>query len=161
MFFSSHEGGLDQKGRVSIPASFRAALGGANKVYLMPALDKSGCLEGGGEELLQYYRAIFARMAPGNPKRASFRAAVFSNIVELGFDSTGRIVLPKSLIEAAGLTDRVLFAGHDDRFQVWDPDRFAAYADKARDEAAENLSDLDEPFFEALQAGDIRTGGRP
>ena len=51
VFVSTYESAIDAKGRVSIPASFRAALGGGNRIFLWSALDGSGCLEGGGEDL--------------------------------------------------------------------------------------------------------------
>mgnify|MGYP005838671537 CR=1 FL=1 len=52
VFVSTYETSLDAKGRVSVPAPFRAALAGGNRIFLWPAIDGSGCLEGGGDELI-------------------------------------------------------------------------------------------------------------
>lgn len=41
VFVSTYESAIDAKGRVSIPASFRAALGGGNRIFLWSALDGS------------------------------------------------------------------------------------------------------------------------
>mgnify|MGYP003649923243 CR=1 FL=1 len=51
MFFSTFDTALDAKGRVSVPSTFRSALGGGNRIFIWPAVDGSGALEGGGEEL--------------------------------------------------------------------------------------------------------------
>ncbi|MFT5931385.1 MAG: MraZ protein, partial [Hyphomonas sp.] len=42
MFVSTYESAIDVKGRVSIPAPFRAALGGGTRIFLWQALDGSG-----------------------------------------------------------------------------------------------------------------------
>ena len=77
MFFSTYEGAIDAKGRVSVPASFRAALGGGVRVYVWPSFDGRGCLEAGGEALMQDYRQILARMSPHDPAREAIAHAVF------------------------------------------------------------------------------------
>lgn len=159
MFFSSYEGGLDAKGRVSVPASFRAALGSESKVYVYPAVDGSGCLEGGGEALMSHNRAIISRMSPGDPVYRGYRHSFFTRSAELALDANGRITLPRHLIEHAGITDRVIFAGADDRFQIWEPARFAAHDAQMAEIAAANQDKLAQPFFDALAAGDIRPGG--
>jgi len=56
VFFSTYEGAIDAKGRVSIPAPFRAALGGNTRVFIWVAPDGSGALEGGGEALMELYK---------------------------------------------------------------------------------------------------------
>ena len=72
MFVSTYETAIDAKGRVSVPAPFRAALSGGSRVFLWPAIDGSGCLEGGGDELMSIYRQTLARMAPNDPNRRAF-----------------------------------------------------------------------------------------
>jgi MraZ protein len=152
MFNSSFEGGIDAKGRVSIPASFRAALGTEQKVHVYPAVDGSGCLEGGGEALMALNRAILARMNPVDPVTHSFKHSIFSRSFDLPLDSTGRISLPKALMDLGGFSDRVVFAGLDDRFQIWDPARYEAYSARMTQLAQENTHRLADPFREVIDA---------
>lgn len=152
MFNSSFEGGIDAKGRVSIPAAFRAALGTEQKVYVYPAIDGSGCLEGGGEALMALNRAILSRMNPADPVTHGFKHAIFSRSFELALDSTGRISLPKGMMDLGGFRERVVFAGLDDRFQIWDPERYDAYSARMAQLAQENTHRLADPFREVIQA---------
>jgi MraZ protein len=44
---------------------------------------------------------------------------------DVTFDGQGRIGIPRSLIEHAGVTDRALIIGVLDRIEIWNPDVFA------------------------------------
>ncbi|MCA8902408.1 MAG: division/cell wall cluster transcriptional repressor MraZ [Hyphomonas sp.] len=127
MFVSTYESAIDAKGRVSIPAPFRAALGGGNRIFLWPALDGSGCLEGGGEALMAMYRATLTRLPPQSKVRKALVTRIIAGSADLKMDETGRIKLPDELCKAAGLTDRITFAGNMDSFQIWNPERHAAF----------------------------------
>ena len=126
MFVSTYESAIDAKGRVSIPAPFRAALGGGTRIFLWPALDGSGCLEGGGEALMAMYRATLTRLAPQSEVRKALVTRIIAGSADLKMDETGRIKLPEDLCKAADLTDRIKFAGNIDSFQIWNPEKHAA-----------------------------------
>lgn len=153
VFISTYESAIDAKGRVSIPASFRAALGGGNRVFLWQALDGSGCLEGGGEALMAMYRATLMRLPPQSPARKALVTRIIAGSADLKMDDTGRIKLTDDLMKAAGLTDRVKFAGNIDSFQIWNPDRHAEHFDEMGDEAAkeDTLEALGNAYNEVLR----------
>lgn len=155
MFVSTHETSLDSKGRVSVPASFRTALGGTPRVFLWPASDGSPCLEGGGEELMATYRQTLARMSPNDPARRAFMHAIFTRSADLKMDDTGRISIPKKLLDAAGIEKKLIFAGSLDRFHVWDPARFEAFDAQMGDQLTESQDAINAPFQAALAAGGI------
>lgn len=155
MFISTYETALDAKGRVSVPASFRAALGGGSRLFVWPAMDGSGCLEGGGDELMAVYRQTLARMAPTDPHRRAFMHAIFTKSADLKMDDTGRITLPAHLLEAAGIEKKLVFAGAFDRFHIWEPSRFHAFDQKMAQAALNNQSALDEPFQKAMASGNL------
>jgi MraZ protein len=162
VFVSSYETALDAKGRVSVPASFRAALGGGSRIFLWPAMDGSGCLEGGGDELMAVYRQTLARMAPNDPNRRAFMHAIFTKSADLKMDDTGRISIPGALLEAAGITKKLVFAGSFDRFHIWDPSRYHAFDEEMAQTAQDNQGALAEPFAQAMAAGGLpglATGG--
>ena len=50
-------------------------------------------------------------------------------------DKEGRISLPESLVQHAGLTDTVAFMGLGRTFQIWEPAAAAARLTTARDRA--------------------------
>ena len=50
---------------------------------------------------------------------------------ELPFDGEGRIVLPSTLAETAGIEDKATFVGRGSRFQIWAPEIFEEHQRKA------------------------------
>ena len=155
MFVSTHETSLDSKGRVSVPASFRHALAGCQRVFLWPSSNGLPCLEGGGEALMSTYRQTLARMSPNDPARRAFMHAIFTRAADLKLDDTGRITIPKTLLSAAGIEKEMVFAGGLDRFHVWEPGRFAAYDAEMDAQLKASQDALDAPFQAALAAGGI------
>lgn len=153
MFVSTYESAIDAKGRVSIPAPFRAALGGGTRIFLWPALDGSGCLEGGGEALMALYRAMLTRLPPQSKVRKALVTRIIAGAADLKMDDTGRIKLPEELCKAAGLTDRITFAGNMDSFQIWNPERHATFNAEMEKTAAEpeTLDALGEAYGEVLR----------
>jgi MraZ protein len=127
VFFSTYEGAIDAKGRVSIPAPFRAALGGNSRVFIWIAPDGSGALEGGGEALMELYAETLAELPLQSPVREAFVTAVIAGSADLKIDDTGRIKLPDDFCAAAGLTERIRFTGAIESFKIWDPARFDAH----------------------------------
>ncbi len=156
MFVSTHEACLDSKGRVSVPAPFRHALGGGARIFLWPAADGSPCLEGGGEELMATYRQTLARMSPTDPARRAFMHAIFTRAADMKMDDTGRITIPTKLLSLAGIEKTLVFAGSLDRFHVWEPSRYAAFDAEVDDQLKDCQNAIDAPFQAALAAGGIR-----
>jgi len=118
---------LDAKGRVSIPASFRAVLmrDGFDGLYCYPSFDRPA-LDAGGNALLAEIEALIARYSPYSEEREQFSAALYSTSEILKIDGEGRVVLPESLKAHAQIADAVMFAGLGHKFQIWEPDRFRA-----------------------------------
>lgn len=132
-FVSTYVNKIDRKGRVSIPAEFRAVLTRRNSAMLLlyPAL-YAQALEGAGEELLSDIMRKADSLAPMSAERDDFLDAVMPNIERLSFDSEGRVMLPESLIAYANLSERAAFVGRGPNFQVWNPDVWAERANDAR-----------------------------
>lgn len=140
VFTGTHVNGLDAKGRVSSPADFRAQAiqEGLEGVYVWPAMDGRR-LDGCGAELMGRYEQLLRQSdpvdGPTNPTVNTIlaRARVFK------FDATGRITVPKKLVDFAGLGDQAVFVGRGDRFEIWSVDGWdtqsAAESEAALDEA--------------------------
>jgi MraZ protein len=118
---------LDAKGRVSIPASFRAVLArdGFEGLYCYPALDRPA-LDAGGNALIEEIDTLIARFAPYSEEREQFSTALFGTSEVLKTDGEGRVALTEPLKAHAGIRDEVTFAGLGHKFQIWEPGRFRA-----------------------------------
>jgi len=126
-FVSHYTLRLDAKGRVSIPAPFRAVLArdGFDGLYCYPALDRPA-LDAGGNALLKEIETLIERFAPYSEEREQFSATLYSTSEILKVDGEGRVVLTEPLKSHAGIADAVAFAGHGHKFQIWEPGRFRA-----------------------------------
>ncbi|MFN7054424.1 division/cell wall cluster transcriptional repressor MraZ [Hyphomonas sp.] len=147
MFVSTYEGAIDAKGRVSIPAPFRAALGGSARVFLWPAPDGSGALEGGGEELMELYRETLAELPLQSPIREAIVTCIIAAAADLKIDDTGRVKLPEDLCEAAELKDKIRFSGQLDSFRIWNPEQYRRH--QARMRSVVNVPETLDAFAQA------------
>src|SRR5580704_17377047 len=116
---------LDAKGRVSVPAPFRAVLArdGFDGLYCYPALDRPA-LDAGGHALLGEIEALITGFSPYSDRREQFSLALYGTSETLKIDGEGRVMLTDTLKAHAGITDTVSFVGLGHKFQIWDPSRF-------------------------------------
>ena len=73
--------------------------------------------------------ALHARLSTQDPffspSHDDEATAVISRTQLLVADDQGRVRLPDSMIEHAGLKDRIAFIGLSQKFQIWDADAYA------------------------------------
>jgi MraZ protein len=132
VFLSSHEKQLDAKRRLLVPQDFRVSAlpPGADDfggVYCFSSVEAE-CLELGGEAFFERYRAVIERYPVGSPTRRALEHKVYAGMQRLNFDTAGRITLPEGLCAQFGLNGAVVMVGLYDRFQVWAPKAYEAYA---------------------------------
>ena len=134
-FLSHYTHRFDAKGRISIPAPFRQALAkdGFEGVYVYPSLD-APALDCGGVKLLQEIDALLATLPPFSPAHDAFATALLGTSEILRMDSEGRVVLDDRLKAMLGLEHEAAFVGQGHKFQIWEPSRFAAHLESAREQ---------------------------
>ncbi|MCI4646139.1 MAG: division/cell wall cluster transcriptional repressor MraZ [Hyphomonadaceae bacterium] len=157
MFVSTYEGAIDTKGRVSVPAPFRSALGGGSRIFLWPALDGSKCLEGGGEALMRVYHQTISRLPLLSRERKILTTAIVSRSADLKMDDPGRIKIPENMLKSVGITDKLIFVGALESFQIWSPEAYEAHelemAEAATDPNVVNA--MAGPYNAAMAAGGV------
>ncbi len=118
---------LDAKGRISVPAPYRAVLArdGFDGLYCYPALD-CRALEAGGNALLAEIEALIAGFSPFSDQREQFSLALYGTSETLKIDGEGRVVLTDALKAHAEIADTATFVGLGHKFQIWEPSRFRA-----------------------------------
>lgn len=60
-------------------------------------------------------------------EREDFAAMIFANSHRITLDGDGRLILPKLLLDHAGITDEIAFVGRGGTFQIWEPKAYAAH----------------------------------
>ena len=138
-FMGTYRPKLDEKGRLFLPAKFRAALA-------------EGVVVTQGQENCLYVwpPAVFDReIGAGMDRPLSSRAGrslarmFFAGARGLTPDKQGRIGVPAPLREYAGLEKDVVVIGVRDRLEIWDPARWEEYQ-AAESERFAALDDDDE-----------------
>ncbi|MFD2288796.1 division/cell wall cluster transcriptional repressor MraZ [Pedobacter petrophilus] len=129
---------LDAKGRLMVPAALKKQL---------PNSENDGLIINRGFEknLVIYpknvWDAVVADLAKLNiydQENRAFVRAFTRGATELSLDAAGRVLLPKSLVEYAGIGSDLVLACQLDRIEVWDK---KSYED-IFDDVPANFADL-------------------
>jgi len=119
-FFGRYEHSLDEKGRVILPAKFRASFehGG----YLTQYQD--GCLALWTQDEFEQQMEVVQDRAAASRSDRNLARLWASTSHEVEIDKQGRMAIPSRLREYAGLSGDVLVQGVIDRVEIWDPARW-------------------------------------
>jgi len=138
-FVSTFANKIDAKGRVSVPASFRAVLerdgytpGIPGGIYCYPSLD-APALDAGGQSLAKTIDRLLDGLPDYSDERDELSVALYGDVHIIAIDQDGRIVLPEALRAHAGLSTHVAFVGLGTKFQMWEPARFEERRARARE----------------------------
>lgn len=141
MFLGEYEHSLDAKGRLAIPARFRALLG--EGAIMTRAFD--GCLVIYPAEV---WRTVAERLDGLTATQEAARMAkrfVFAGATECEFDRQGRVLVPAFLRNYAALAETAVVVGQYSRIEVWDRGRWNEISARAEAESgriAEQLASL-------------------
>ncbi len=137
-FMGTHQNRLDAKGRVSVPAPFRAVLrqiadpdcDTGSALVLRPSHNHP-CVEAWPVKWFQALSAPLERLDLFSEEHEDLASSLYAEAFPTDIDKEGRIALPAALIDHAGLQEGVAFMGLGRIFQIWEP----AAADRRRAEA--------------------------
>ena len=121
MFLSSYENNIDKKGRVSVPASFRAYISnlGYNSVICFPSFNHQS-IEAWPQDRIEKISNSIDNLNPFDEKRDYFATSVLAESINLQFDSEGRISLTEKLLKHAKIKKSMVFVGQGKTFQIWE-----------------------------------------
>lgn len=131
---------LDAKGRLVVPAGIKKQL---------PNVDDEGLIINRGFEkhLVIYPRSVWngiaaevSKLNPFEEKTRKFNRFFLRGVSELSLDSASRVLLPKTLLDWAGIENDVVLVCQFDKIELWSK---AAY-DDLLDSEPENFAQLAE-----------------
>ena len=147
MFRGTFEHTIDEKGRVSVPVRFREFLQATNDDRVVITTFHVGaapCLD-------VYPHAAWVKLEEDlrakpqfNPKVLKFVTYYVSSAHDCEIDKQGRILLPSTLREHAGLKKDVIFAAALEKFRIWDRDQWKQVLHTTGRELAEQPDVLEE-----------------
>lgn len=135
VFLSTFVNRIDKKGRVSVPASFRAALGPeAPGIVIFRSLQHEA-LDGCSIAHLELLSQSLEKLDLAPETYELIETTIFGGSIQVPFDGEGRIILPGHLASAVNIAEEVAFVGRRKTFQLWNPAKLAEHDAKARSAA--------------------------
>lgn len=129
---------VDGKGRIAIPARFRAKI--EHGAVLARSSERCLCVY--TEETWIEKSASFGAPTPAEEARARrFERLKYSQSNDVELDAQGRILLPLKFRQYAAIAGEAVIIGARDRFEIWSAERWRDYLAELD---AEDFSDL--PF---------------
>jgi len=124
VFFGETAINLDAKGRLAVPKRYRDDLKEQceNRLVLTYSAFDSGVLWLYLEKEWQRVRDEVMALPSLNANHRALQRRLVGSATAVEPDGTGRILLPPSLREVAGLQKHVVMLGMGSRFEIWEED---------------------------------------
>jgi len=125
---------VDGKGRMSIPADFRAVLGGGDprcpenplpRMVVLHGPHLKNCLHAYTIEAMEEIEAGIKALPRGSDARKRASRMILGKSWDTEVDKDGRIVLPQRLRQQIGLTGEATMAAMGDYFEIWNSETYA------------------------------------
>jgi MraZ protein len=129
MFLGEHEHTIDVKGRMAVPARFRAQM------------DRGAVISKGMGACLSVYtmdrwEEKSAELISGktSDELRDFERRIYPSASEVELDGQGRMIIPAKLRAYANLGSEVTVAGVRDHFEIWDRATWKVYQERLDNE---------------------------
>ncbi len=119
---------VDEKGRVILPSVFKKQMPSASEDRFVVRKDIfENCLvlytiEDWNIQLSR----IRSRINPYNREHNRFLRNFFMGTAEVTLDGNSRLLIPRRLLDLAGITRDVVIAGQDGRIEIWPEDSYGS-----------------------------------
>ena len=143
LFLSTFINKVDRKGRVSVPAPFRAAVRDQSfKGIVAFRSYREATIEACAIDRMEQLSDSVDALDQFSDEQDELASTIFADAHQLPIDGDGRIVLPAILAEHAGITNAAAFIGRGATFQIWSPDAFELHQVEARARAGRRNATL-------------------
>lgn len=137
-FLGEYEVRLDAKGRFLLPSGFKKQIPGETAPFV---------LNRGFEKCLSLYtnqswEPLFKKLSQLNdfdPEVRKFKRYFLNGATPVELDTAGRILIPKNLMEYAGLEKDIVLVSAIDKIEIWDKAKYQEFFDSF---SPESFSDL-------------------
>jgi len=136
-FIGDYNGKLDSKGRIAFPSAFRRQMKDlVHEGFVLKRDIFEKCLIlYPMKEWERQNQLIRSKTNSFNREHNRFLRMFYSGTAEVILDNNGRMLIPKRLIEYAGIGSDVVMAGHFGKIEIWAEEKYQKES-KADDEFA-------------------------
>ena len=126
-YYGEFEHRLDARSRVTVPSAWRVDGDEENFYFAWP--HPEGCIAVFPPAMLAELNAKAHEGKVSDLQANRLRRAVFARGSQFGCDKQGRILLPRSLMDHAGIEKDAILVGVGRYYEVWDPERYRKVTD--------------------------------
>jgi MraZ protein len=151
-FLGEYEATLDAKGRFLLPAGFKKQLpeDGSGQFVVNRGFEK--CLTLYTKESWEPIYERISRVNDFNKQGREFRRYFLSGATILETDTAGRLLLPKNLMDHAGLEKDIVLVSAINKMEIWDKVKYQQFFDNY---SAESFSELAQSVMGGLGDGNV------
>jgi MraZ protein len=142
---------LDDKGRVAFPTKLKSAFTG-DKLFLTRGVER--CLYAFPPPEWEAFTTKWSEANSNLLKVRQVQRHFLGLVAEVDIDKSGRLAIPQSLRNYAGLKKNCMIMGLGDRIEIWDEDTYNAangYADDQGDEKPVNIREAVESLADIMK----------
>jgi MraZ protein len=140
VFRGTFEYSLDNRGRIPVPARFRASFGSGAVL----AEGQDGCVEVYTADSYDEEAEFITSQRPTRKKARRLRRGFFGHSFDADLDGQGRILLPPRLRQHGDLNGAVLIVGRAECLEIWNPKRWAAEEEQIEAEYEVDMESMEE-----------------
>ena len=133
---------VDPKGRLIVPSAFRRTLPMGVSTFVV-ARWFDGCLAVYDPDGWKRVMRRLQSLDGGQRQSRQLIRALAGRATDVRVDRQGRILIPRKYLDMVEITDRATIIGALDRFEVWNPKRYAGYMDEADQKLEEIAEEID------------------
>ncbi|MFO7638410.1 MAG: division/cell wall cluster transcriptional repressor MraZ [bacterium] len=123
-FFGRHYHSVDSKGRVAIPFSFRRKLGPEpGEMLILHARPDGAIRVHPAADWTEFWEAALPGITRYQDDSDDARR-LLGEVEEVALDRQGRVLIPRPMLDEAGISDQVVFSGAGEFFEIWNPERY-------------------------------------
>ncbi len=141
-FTGEYDCKIDAKGRVRLPSALVRQIGGANQNFTVN--------RGFEQHLIMYPKEVWDRKTKEinqlNIYKKQHRQVIryfYRGATEVNLDKADRVLLPKSLLEYAGIQGAVVLFAYQDQIEIWSKEQY----ERMIDQEPEDFSSIADQVF--------------
>lgn len=141
---------LDDKGRLTVPTKYRAAIMESCNGNLIITVDLDGCLMFYPCHVWLEIEQKIAELPTLNKQARMLQRYLIGFAEEITMDKNGRMLIPSTLRDYAGLEKDILLLGQGNKFEIWADDKWKRSSEEWMEEKGDKndlIGDLESLSF--------------
>jgi MraZ protein len=139
-FIGEYEATIDSKGRFLLPAGIKKQLPESEVPVFVINRGFEKCLSMYPMKSWNPLYESISNLNDFDPKVREFRRYFLNGAMQIELDGAGRLLLPKNLMEHAGLTKDIVLVSAVNKMEIWDKNKYQQFFEKFSPETFSNLA---------------------